>query len=335
MTDKYQLIGGNGSPYSMKMRALLRYRQLAFTWHMRTPEFREQLAHLRPQLIPILRLPEDSSYHMDSTFLIRLLEERHPDERSVIPSDPGMAFLADLLEDLADEWATKMMFHYRWDQVVDQEYCCRWIIHDTNPALQGEEFEIAAKNIRDRQVGRMALVGCTPHNAPVIEASYHRALAAFSKVVGGRQFLFGGRPSNADFGWFGQLKTLADDPTPMSVMRQEAQIVADWVRWFDDASGHEGDWIDPNEPVREGTMELLRIAGDTYLPFLHANAKAAAAGQDELELELHGQSFRQGVFGYQVKCLRWLREAYQDLDQAAKTRIDPILEETGCHAALN
>ncbi len=70
----------------------------------------------RVQLLPQLLLPGPDGTleaRTDSTPLIRELEQRYAG-RSVIPPDGALAFIDALLEDYADEWLTKAMFHYRW-----------------------------------------------------------------------------------------------------------------------------------------------------------------------------------------------------------------------------
>ena len=243
MSVRYKLYGGGGSPYSMKMRAVMLYKRLPFDWVQITPDIRKQLKHDGPPVIPILQLPEDGSLHVDSTPLCYLLEQREP-ERSLFPPDPELAFLCELIEDMADEWCTKIMFHYRWYRDIDREYSSHWIIRDTTPGIRGPALDVPAKAITDRQVSRMALVGCTEQNAPIIEQSYHELLAILDSFVARDEFLFGTRPSLADFGLFGQLKTLASDHTPMLIMRAKAPAVHDWVRRLDDLSGVEGKWHD-------------------------------------------------------------------------------------------
>ncbi len=333
MDQPYRLIGSIGSPYTMKLRAVLRYRRLPHIFAMRSPAIREQTAHLRPQIIPILQLPEDGSFHVDTTPLIEMLEQRHA-ERSIVPEDPAHAFLAFLIEDLGDEWLTKAMFHYRWAYEADQGYAARWIVDDERSELEGEEREAAVRAIAERQIGRMALVGCTPQNAPTIEATYRAVLAALEPHVRLRRYLFGTRPSIAEFGLFGQLRTLAIDPTPLSVIRAEAQRVESWLRQLDDASGVEGEWLPADADWPTPVVDLLRIAGAEYLPFLAANAAALDAGADEVRLTIRGREWVQAPFGYQAKCLMTLRRRFADLDAAARERLTLLLRDTGCLEVL-
>ena len=323
--DRYQLYGGGGSPYSQKMRAILHYRRLPFDWVQITPAIRSRIKHDGPPVIPILRLPEDQSLHVDSTPLAFMLETRHSD-RSIIPDDPAMAFLSNLIEDMGDEWVTKMMFHYRWDLEIDQKYSSRQIISDNAPGMRGDDLQQAAEAIRQRQVGRMPLVGCTKQNKPVIESSFHELLAILDTFATRDEFIFGTRPSLADFGLFGQLKTLASDHTSMLIMRNTVPSVYDWVRRLEDSSGIEGEWHDFTR-MRGAVRALLKFTARYYLPFLQANANAHAQGTDTLTVDLAGNVFEQPTFKYQVKCYDRLRKLLQ------KDRSDAlceVLRETGC-----
>jgi glutathione S-transferase len=332
MTGRYKLYGGGGSPYSMKMRAIMRYRRLPFDWVLVTPAMRNELKHDGPPVIPILQFP-DGSLHVDSTPLAYMLEERHPGERSIIPPDPCHAYLSDLIEDMGDEWFTKMMFHYRWFFDVDQIYSSRQIISDNSPGVVGDELERAAEAIRTRQVGRMPLVGCTEQNKPVIEAGYHRVLAILSSFVTRDEFLFGSRPSLGDFGIFGQLQVLASDHTPMLIMRSEAPRVYDWVRRMNDLSGVEGEWHEPGF-LRDATLELLCFAASDYLPFLKANHDALHAGESELSVTIEGQRYSQRVFKYQAKCYDRLKKKLAEVNGEPRERLTQVLKGTGCYEYL-
>ena len=334
MTTRYRVIGNNGSPYSMKLRAIMRYRRLPFDWVYRLPDVREQLAgKIKVGLIPVLHIPDEDRYLIDSTPIAYALERRHG-ERSILPPNPGLAFLCHLIEDMADEWLTKAMFLYRWEKPEDQEYSARWIIADSRPDLSGTAFEDAVAAIRDRQVGRMPLVGCTPQNATVIKESYWRIMDALNAHIRIDRYLFGSRPGLADFGLFGQLKTLATDHTPMLEMRARAVYVEHWVRQVDDLSGLEGDWIASAADLPDATRDLLTLAGEVYLPFLQANAAAAKDGLRSFETQLLGKPYAQAPFGYQVKCLGWLQEEFQALPADDRAAIKPVLRQTGCWDVL-
>jgi len=333
-SDRYELIGANGSPYSMKMRSILRYRHLSHNWIMRTTRNDALSEGVRPALIPILRFPKDKSAHVDSTKLAYLLEDRHPDNRSIIPNDPVQAFFSHLIEDMADEWLTKCMFHYRWMYDADIQYAMQWIIDDRNPDADDAEREELMKAFATRQISRMPLVGCTKGNTPTVERSYHRILEILEGEVNQHRYLFGSRPALADFGLFGQLKTLATDPTPQSIMRSKAQRTESWVRFLDDASGITGEWIE-KDTLMPAAKSLLAFAGDVYLPFLQANKNALIMGRDTFSLSLLGSNYEQSTFKYQAKCLQVLKEQYNALAPSDKERADPILKNAGCLEVLS
>ncbi len=337
MNDKlYRLIGMIGSPYSMKMRAIMRYRRLHFLWVPRVPQVQEETAQVKPPIIPILQYPEDGSYHVDSTPLAYELEKRHPGQRSIIPEDPGLAFLCHLIEDLADEWLTKAMYLYRWWRPEDQDYCSKWLAHLTFDPSAAAAIENLAQIFKTRQVGRLGLVGCTEQTRPLIEESYIRVIEILQRNLSTSKYLFGSRPSLADFGLFGQLFELSIDPTSQRIMREKAPGVCAWISNLDDASGEqEGQWIDPDNPLPRAIVEMLQIVGEIYLPFLLANAAAIEQGQDTFTLSLAGREYSQGTFRYQVKCLGWIRQEYRALGGDAKERVDKVLSETGCLEALS
>ena len=213
----------------------------------------------------------------------------------MLPPDRALAFLCDLLEDLADEWAVKPLFLYRWWDPEDQAYVSRWAGQEwsTSEAATGSAEEI--DEFRRRQISRMSILGATAENKPLLEESYRRILAAFEPHVGMTNYLFGSRPSLADFAWFGQLSEMATDPTPMRILRERAPFTDHWVRRLDDASGVDGEWH-PRERVLNGWVEaLLRIAGELYLPFLVANAEAFARGLERLEIEVWGLPYALGA----------------------------------------
>ncbi|HYZ22862.1 MAG TPA: glutathione S-transferase family protein [Rhodopila sp.] len=332
MTDRYRLIGSTASPYALKLRALLRYRRIPFDWVIMTRALRAETAHLKPSLIPALQYP-DGTYRGETTTLAYDLEQRHPD-RSVIPPDQAVAFACDLLEDLADEWAVKPLFLYRWWDPEDQAYVSRWAAEEWSvsdkPTGSAEEIE----EFRLRQIGRMPILGATEANRPLLEESYRRILQAFEPHVGMNRYLFGSRPSLADFAWFGQLSQMATDPTPMRIMRRIAPFTDHWVRRLDDASGVDGAWA-PREAALSGWAEaLLGIAGELYLPFLAANERAFTQGLQRLEIEAWGLRYTLVPFKYQVKCLQRLRERFAALPPSGRDALRPVLGRTGCWSWL-
>ena len=83
-----------------------------------------------------------------------------------------------------------------------------------------------------------------------------------------------------------------------------------------------------------GVIQLLRLAGSTYLPFLIANEVAVEQRAASVKLEALGRVFEQTPFRYQVKCLRRLRHKFAALEGSTKRRTEELLEATGCLSAF-
>ncbi len=333
--EPLRIVGAPGSPYSRKLRAVLRYRRIPYAWiNQGWPEGRG-LPQPRVPLLPQLILPgPDGSLEArtDSTPLIRKLEELSPG-RSVIPSDRAIAFVDALLEDYADEWLTKAMFHYRWAFAADVAHAAailpRWF-RTTQPE---SEAVAAGTMFTERQVGRLAVVGSNPVTAPVIEASYVRLLRLLDAHLTRSRFVLGGRPASSDFALFGQLTQLVGfDPTPAALAYRNAPRVVAWVDVAEDLSGLEPDERDwqPRDTVPDTLRALLAEVGRVYAPFLLANSAALERGAERVEGTIDGRPWVQRPFPYQGKCLRWLREGYAALAKEERVSVDALLAGTGC-----
>jgi glutathione S-transferase len=337
------LCGAFSSPYSLKMRAVLRYRQIPFTWVLRNSQW-DDLPPAPVPIIPVLAFPDDEGGYRevmcDSSPQITRLEADYPD-RSLVPNDPALAFIDFLIEDFADEWVTKMMYHYRWAYDPDIEKAGRLLPLDQNLQLPDEHATKLHDYVIERQVSRRGLVGSTEANQPIIEDSYVRVLKILQRQLGQHHFMLGDRPGRGDFALYGQLKPMLWwDPTPMAMAVQHAPKAVNWIErvddlsWWPDPDGDSGDgWLSIDD-LGPAVHDLLREAGRCYAPFMIANAAALESGADEMVCEIDGQEYRQGPFKYQGKCLGWLRDEYTALDATSRHKVDSVLAGTGCEALL-
>ena len=72
-----------------------------------------------------------------------------------------------------------------------------------------------------------------------------------------------------------------------------------------------------------------------YVPALLANAQAIAEGNESWETMIDGSIWKQKSFPYQVKCLNWIKEEFDNLNENDKSRIIKYLDGTGCELLLN
>ena len=332
--EQIAIKGSPGSPYTRKMLAVLRYRRIPYRYLQSQIGAQYDLPPAKVVLAPTFYWPgKDGELEavVDSTPIIRELEVMYPG-RSIIPDDPVVGFLDYLIEDYADEWVTKAMFHYRWH--FDRDAAMGGLMLPRWGHILSPESEIApmSDSIRDRQVNRLYVVGSNDTTAPVIEASYLRLLDILDAHVRNGPYVLGSRPSACDFGLYGQLTQLTHfDPTPMEICLERTPQVFAWVDMLSDLSGEfapEDGWYD-RDALTETLSPLLQEIGRVYVPALLANSEAIETGADTVQTTIDGQEWTQTPFPYQARCLTWLRQAYARLDEEDREDVDDIIDGTG------
>ena len=336
-----KLVGGTGSPYTQKMVALLRYRRIPYSIQLGQPEAACDAMGIekpRPIFMPTFFFDGDDGIaaECDSTPIIRRLEAMYSG-RSVLPEDPALAFIDYLVEDFADEWCTKYMFHYRWHFSDDADNAGTLLPLGMDVSMPTAFFQQFKQHISERQIGRLYVVGSNDTTAPVIDASYRRFLAAMESHLSNQKFMLGNRPGAGDFGLHGQLTQLVGfDPTSRAIAHEVSPRTVAWVDQIEDQSGLEPkrqDWTDLEEQP-ESLRELLSEIGRVYAPAQLANARAVEQGEKTWECEIDGAPWVQQTFPYQAKCLRWTNEQYQALSASNRALVDAVLEGTGIEAML-
>jgi len=335
------LAGGTGSPYTQKMVALLRYRRLPYRVKWAFPAtvckamgLEEPVPALQPTFF--FKDGEETQVVCDSTLIIRRLEKSYSG-RSVLPADPALTFIDYLIEDFADEWCTKYMFHYRWHQSVDADNAGTMLPLSTDVSIKQDAHTEFKHWIADRQIGRLHVVGSNATTAPIIDASYRRFLTAMENHLANQNFILGQRPGAGDFALYGQLSQLVGfDPTPRAIAYKMSPRTVAWVDLMCDQSGldpTEQDWLSlADQP--ESLRGLLEEIGRVYVPAQLANADAVAKGEKIWDAEIDGCAWTQQTFSYQAKCLRWTNELYNALSDADRASVDAVLAGTGVEHML-
>ena len=336
------LIGAPPSPYTRKMIALMRYRHIDYRIVWGDPAgILAEMGVTKPKvaLLPTYVLPDEAGELRavcDSTPIIRRLEAEHKG-RSVIPADPAMAFIDYLLEDFADEWGTKYMFHYRWHFEADADNAGTLLPLFQKINLPTDTFNQFKPYITERQVGRLHVVGSSDVTAPVIDASYKRLLIAMEAHLTQQPYLMGNRPGASDFAFYGQLSQLVGfDPTPRAIAHSLSPRAVAYTGLMEDQNGVDpqaSDWSTA-ETAPDTLKAILNEVGHVYAPALLANAQAMQAGEKTWEADIDGSRWTQQTFNYQGKCLQWINAEYQALGEADRTRVDGLLAGTGCEKIL-
>jgi len=369
MSDPIKVFGNVGSPYTQKILSLLRYKNIPYT--VSWGDVVQNLSFLdiqppKPVLLPTIVLKDKNGSDIcktDTTPIIRYLEDIYKD-KSVIPNSSVLRFLNYLLEDFADEWTTKYMFHYRWYFDEDAENAKKMLVLQHKIDIDDESMNQFSDVIADRQINRLWVVGSNNDTANLIDQSYKRYLLLMENHLKHLPFMFGQRPSSSDFGLYGQLTQLVGfDPTPRNIAYKNSPRTVSWVNIMSDLSGlhdsggigeffgvkgnksdnksklnyfddNDYGWIDIDN-IPDSLIQIFNEVGKVYIPCLIANAKAYENGDEVWETTIDGSIWKQKTFPYQVKCLNWIKDEFNKLSANDKKTTLDLIGGSGCEDILD
>lgn len=323
------------SYFSGKMQAYLRYKEIPHRSHDITiHELSTRIApHTGVVEVPVVERA-DGVFLRDSTAMIEWFEARYP-AGNVLPEDPATAFLCRLLEDYADEGLWRPALYYRWAFPKDALLNSRRFTEDFLSMPLTPPFLLRRIAMRRQQRVYMREDGITDANRSDVERHYHDELADLEAIFRTRPFLFGERPSMADFGYFASMfRHFGIDPTPARIMRDTAPGVYEWVaRMWNARTSRIGNaaWAPAPGGVPDGIEPLLARAARRYLPTLHSNARAVAEGRSHHDATLDGKLYPKLPA---VPFLAWrravLQRALAALPADANATACAVLARTGC-----
>ncbi len=329
----HKLHGMLMSPFSMKLRAYLRYRRIPFQWCNSIKANEIAQTKVETYMVPVIEYP-DGSFENDSTPIINKLEQSIPTRRTE-PENEADAFLAFLIEDFADEWLLWPFFLLRWHTQADQTFNSEWINYEAlHGQGTGDQFTQMSAFWAERQTKLVKLTCGSPENDTVLTDSLTDLLAIMEDAVKDELFFFGSRPSRAEIAIFGILSQLVQDFTSSSLMRDTAPFTMRWVGMIDDLSGIDGDWeplsSDTDKLMSSSVRKILDQSAKYHLPLLLANDRALEKGDKRMAFYIDGHCFERAAAPRHIGCLPALKQRYAALSDASRTALDPVLSETGC-----
>ena len=335
MPEQYLIYGAELSPYSVKVRSYFRYKEIPHKWIVRNATTQKDFDKLaKIQVVPLVLTPEGKVLQ-DSTPVIQKLEQVFT-QKSITPKEPDTAFVSRLIEEYADEWAVKQMFHYRWRYPDDQNYASQrfgelfvpgWA--NKIPLLNAILKKVFASIFKKRMKSRLWVIGSNKVTEGVIEESFSNLISLLNKHLETRKYLFGQRPALADFALWGQVYNAWTDVTGKKIIEAGFPNVKKWIDRM-------------LEPKKEGDFEqwasledtlmpiLVSEIAQTFLPWVAANNKAIKNGDNHLSITLNSKPFEHKVTSvqkYHAKSFSALLAEYSDIPD--KNRLNELLKKAG------
>lgn len=268
-TSAYRVHGMMQSYFTRKLTGYFDYKGIPWLFRRFPGASPEATAAGFPGGVPLVETP-DGEFMWDSTAMIHHLELRFP-EPAVLPADPVQRFLCYVIEDVADEWlyrpAVGTRWHFEANAAVGGFELARDIAVQAPLACDQAHAAVRA-HVRSSCPPLGVTEGNIEHWVSDVLRPWMRRLDAH---IAQRPYLFGARPSLADFALFGgNAAHFINDPLCRRWMEEDAPAVIQHThRLLEPEDQAFGDWEDWN--TRDIPDTLLAVLADLkrlYLPWV-------------------------------------------------------------------
>lgn len=338
--SNYTLYGSQASYFTGKVRGYLRWKGVDFTEHSVTPQIMKEeiLGKVGWPVIPVMKNPAGETVQ-DTADIIAEIEAAEPGA-SILPDGPVQRFASQLLQVYGDQWLVVPAMHYRWNYNED------WIYSEfgrsSAPDEAPEEQYRLGKERGQMFRGFVPALGINEDTIPGIEASYEAFLAEFSAHLAVHPYLFGARPSLADFAFLGPLYAhLYRDPASGEIMKRLAPNVAAWTERTIAGEAGDGDLLGADE-VPDTLLPIMTRHMSEHLPVLSTSLEQFTTWLEttepgaELPRAFGLAPFAQGGHSGQIITasfslfrLQAALDEYAAMDTAARGRADALLNQIG------
>jgi len=336
----YTLYGSQASLFTGKARGYLRWKGVDFTELSVNEEIMKNviLKHVKWPVIPVMKT-EDDRIIQDTGDIITEVET-HAGGTPVRPNGPVQRFASELLHVYADTWLLIPAMHYRWN--YNEEWIYSEFGRSGAPDATPEEHYRLGKARGQMFKGFVPMLGINEETIPGIESSYEAFLAEFSAHLDAHPYLFGARPSLADFAFLGPLYAhLYRDPASGEIMKRLAPKVADWTERTIAGAQGTGDIVS-DDAIPETLLPIMARHMAEHLPVIEAIndqftewLKTAEPGA-ELPRAFGQAAFTQGgrtgniiTNSFTLFRLQAALDEYASMDDTARARADALLDKIG------
>lgn len=344
----FVLHGWHLSYFAGKTRAYLRYKGIPFVDHevdaltlmWKIPR------KTGATVMPVVVTPQ-GEWLQDTKHIVEVLEQRYP-QSTVTPSTPRQRIAAMLLEAWADEWWIPLAMQYRW--IYPENYAL--FEHDAGNALlpgfprfmKKRIVAYVAKTLR----GYLPSVGVVPEQYAVQERWTENMLDALERHFAVHPFLFGDKPSIADFGLMGPMYGhLSRDPYPKRVLIEPRPQLKAWVERMNSTRAGGGEFL-PNDEIPATLNPLLdavfrefypmvggiRDEVQKFLPKLKPGSTRLPRALGTIEFPMGPGRYRRAAMPYTLWMMQRVLDAYRSLDARGRAAVEMWTREHGAPEAM-